>query len=145
MINIKTEEEIKYMKEAGHLNYLTREYIKTLIKPGVTIKELQMETISFLAENCLKEGLINSKEEIGNYYFHGVSHHIGLDTHDPYPRYQGTLKEGMIISCEPGLYFEELGIGVRIEDDILVTKDGNINLSEDIIKEVEDIENFMNK
>ena len=51
----------------------------------------------------------------------------------------------MIISCEPGLYFEELGIGVRIEDDILVTGDGNINLSKDIIKEVEDIENFMSK
>lgn len=120
-------------------------HIITLIKPGVTIRELQNETIAFLAKHCLEQGLISSLEEIKNYYFHGVSHHIGLDTHDPYPRYQGDLKEGMIISCEPGLYFEELGIGVRIEDDILVTSDGNINLSKDIIKEVEDIENFMSK
>ena len=120
-------------------------HIISLIKPGVTIRELQNETIAFLAEHCLEQGLISSLEEIKNYYFHGVSHHIGLDTHDPYPRYQGELKEGMIISCEPGLYFEELGIGVRIEDDILVTSDGNINLSKDIIKEVEDIENFMSK
>ena len=51
----------------------------------------------------------------------------------------------MIISVEPGLYFEELGIGVRIEDDILVTEDGCDNLSKDIIKEIDDIEAFMAK
>ena len=120
-------------------------YIISLIKPGVTIRSLQEETIKFLAQGCLKAGLIKEEKEISSYYFHGVSHHIGLDTHDPYPRYKGELVPGMIISCEPGLYFEELGIGVRIEDDILVTEEGNINLSEDIIKEVEDIENFMSK
>lgn len=120
-------------------------HIIEMIKPGVSIKDLQNETINFLAEGCLKEGLIKEKEEIKNYYFHGVSHHIGLDTHDPYPRYVGVLQPGMIISCEPGLYFEELGIGVRIEDDILVTEDGNENLSEDIIKEIADIEAYMAK
>lgn len=118
-------------------------YIISLIKPGVSIRTLQNETINFLANGCLEAGLIKEKEEIRNYYFHGVSHHIGLDTHDPYPRYVGDLVPGMIISCEPGLYFEELGIGVRIEDDILVTEDGNENLSKDIIKEIDEIENFM--
>lgn len=118
-------------------------HIISMIKPGVTIRELQNETISFLADSCLNEGLINEREEIHNYYFHGISHHIGLDTHDPYPRYQGVLVPGMIISCEPGLYFENLGIGVRIEDDILVTEDGCENLSKDIIKEIDDIENYM--
>ncbi len=120
-------------------------HIISLIKPGISIKELQQETVNFLANECLKAGLINNREEIHNYYFHGISHHIGLDTHDPYPRYKGSLKPGMIISCEPGLYFENLGIGVRIEDDILVTEDGNENLSKDIIKEIDDIENFMDK
>ena len=51
----------------------------------------------------------------------------------------------MIISVEPGLYFEDLGIGVRIEDDILVTEDGCKNLSKDIIKEIDEIEEFMAK
>lgn len=116
-------------------------------KEGVTIKELNNMVIEFLATNCLKAGLINNKEEIEKYYFHSISHHIGLDTHDPVSsndkslkRAEIPLKEGNIISDEPGLYFKELGIGVRIEDDLLITKDGCINLSKDIIKEVEDIE-----
>ena len=108
-------------------------------------KELQEICIEELANGCLKAKLIKTKEEIKNYYFHGISHHIGLDTHDPHPRYAGTLVPGMIISVEPGLYFEELGIGVRIEDDILVVEDGCVNLSKDIIKEVDEIEAFMAK
>lgn len=118
-------------------------HILSLIRPGNTIRNLQNETVRFLAEACLNAGLIKESEEIHRYYFHGISHHIGLDTHDPYPRYATTLVPGMIISCEPGLYFEELGIGVRIEDDILVTEDGCENLSSGIIKEVDEIENFM--
>ena len=120
-------------------------HIISLIKPGVSIRDLQNETINFLGNSCLEQGLIKEFDEIHNYYFHGISHHIGLDTHDPYPRYKGTLVPGMIISCEPGLYFENLGRGVWIEDDILVTEEGNENLSKDIIKEIDDIENFMAK
>ena len=109
------------------------------VRPGVTIKELQEFTVNFLAEGCLKAGLIKDKEEIKKYYFHNISHHIGLDTHDPSFR-EEPLKPGNIISDEPGLYFKELGIGVRIEDDILVTEDGSYNLSGSIIKEIADIE-----
>jgi Xaa-Pro aminopeptidase len=118
-------------------------YIISCIKPGETLRSLQIKTVEYLANECLKHGLISKKEDISNYYFHGISHHIGLDTHDPFPRGNEALVPGMIISCEPGLYFEELGIGVRIEDDILLTEDGNINLSKDIIKEVDDIEAYM--
>ncbi len=53
------------------------------------------------------------------------------------------LQEGMLLTVEPGLYIKEEGIGIRIEDNILITKKGCINLSEDIIKEVDDIERFM--
>ena len=113
------------------------------MRPGVSMREVQKETVDFLAKGCLEAGLIKEYDEIHNYFFHGVSHHIGLDTHDPFPRYTGVLEPGMIISCEPGLYFDNLGIGVRIEDDVLITEDGSDCLSKDIIKEVEDIENFM--
>lgn len=112
------------------------------IKPGITIADLQNITVEFLANECLKAKLIKTPEEIHKYYFHGISHHIGLDTHDPSFR-NLPLEPGNIISDEPGLYFKELGIGVRIEDDILVTEDGSYNLSNQIIKEVQDIENAL--
>lgn len=114
------------------------------IKPGLTMLKLQEFTIDFLSAECLSKGLISSKEEIRDVYYHGVSHCLGLDTHDPdlYNR-QGLLKPGMVITVEPGLYFKQYGIGVRIEDDVLVTETGSDNLSKDIIKDPEDIERLM--
>lgn len=118
-------------------------------RPGITIGDLQRLTIDFLAKRCVEEGLLKSEEEIIDVYFHGVSHLIGLDTHDPYLNPLGKdsktipLEPGMIISDEPGLYFENLGIGVRIEDDLLITSDGVEVLTSSIIKEIDDIERFL--
>ena len=75
-------------------------------------------------------------------YFHGVSHHIGLDTHDPGGDKAIPLAPGMIISDEPGLYIAEKNIGIRIEDDLLITENGCRVLTESIMKEVSDIEAF---
>jgi len=102
---------------------------------------LQNATVEYLASECLEKGIIAKKEDIVNYYFHGISHHIGLDTHDPSDR-ELPLSEGCVISDEPGLYIKEKNIGVRIEDDLLITKDGCEVLSKDIIKEIPDIELF---
>lgn len=110
-------------------------------RPGLTISDLQSFTIEYLASECLNKGLISSKDEIKEYYFHGVSHFIGLDTHDPGERKE-PLAPGNVISNEPGLYFKDLAIGVRIEDDLLITKDGAEVLTKDIIKEVSEIEAF---
>ncbi len=115
--------------------------VANFARPGRTIAELQSFTIEYLASECLTKRLIQDKEDIKKYYFHGVSHHIGLDTHDPMDRTK-PLEAGNIISDEPGLYFKELGIGVRIEDDLLITEDGAEVLTKDIVKEIEDIESF---
>ena len=112
------------------------------IKPGITTKQLNEKLINYYAIELKKIGLINNEEEVRKYYFHGVSHHLGLDTHDACI-YGEHLVEGNIITVEPGLYIEEENIGIRIEDDVLITKDGFINLSSNIIKTVEDIEEFM--
>lgn len=114
------------------------------IKPGITIRELNNLVVDYLATHCLKANLIKNKEDIRNYYFHNISHHIGLDTHDASFR-DLPLEPGNIISDEPGLYFKELGIGVRIEDDILVTEEGSYNLSGNIIKEISEIEKFISR
>ena len=115
-----------------------------MIKPGITIRELNNLVIDYLATHCLKANLIKNKEDIRNYYFHNISHHIGLDTHDCSFR-DLPLEPGNIISDEPGLYFKELGIGVRIEDDILVTEEGRYKLSGNIIKEISEIEKFISR
>jgi Xaa-Pro aminopeptidase len=115
------------------------EMIINMAKPGLTIVDLQKATIEFFKKECLKEGLIKSPEEIGQIYYHNVSHHLGLDTHDPIQR-DVPLEPGCVITVEPGLYIKELGIGIRIEDDILITESGCENLSIDIPKSIAEIE-----
>ena len=94
------------------------------MRPGITLKEANEFAKMFLANECFEKGLISSKEDIGRVYYHSVSHHLGLDTHDGTDRVS-KLVPGNVVTCEPGLYFKELGIGVRIEDDILITATGS--------------------
>lgn len=110
-------------------------------KPGITTRELNNILVKYYEKELKKIGLIKDASEVSKYYYHGVSHHIGLDCHDLCE--YGPLKPGCIISNEPGLYIEEEGIGIRIEDDILITETGAEWLSPNIIKTVEDIENFI--
>ncbi len=112
-------------------------------KEGKTLTELNNILINYYEDVLPKVGL---NKPVNTYYYHGVSHFLGLDTHDV-DLFRGTtkLKAGMVITVEPGLYVEDEGLGIRIEDDILITKDEPINLSEGIIKTVNDIELFFAK
>lgn len=112
------------------------------IRPGVTMNELNQIATKNLAEGLLKLGIIENESEVRKYYFHSIGHHLGLDTHDPSFR-DIPLEPGNVITDEPGIYIKELGIGIRIEDDILVTTDGSYCLSGQIIKEIDDIEKAM--
>jgi Xaa-Pro aminopeptidase len=77
------------------------------------------------------------------YFMHGTSHHLGLDVHDFASRYK-PFEAGNILTCEPGIYIPEEGLGIRLENDILITKDGNIDLMAGIPVEAEHIEEIMN-
>ncbi|MCD8740712.1 aminopeptidase P N-terminal domain-containing protein [Mucilaginibacter roseus] len=77
------------------------------------------------------------------YFMHGTSHHLGIDVHDYASRYK-PFESGNILTCEPGIYIPEEGLGIRIENDILITADGNIDLMADIPVETEHIEEIMN-
>ena len=114
------------------------------VKPGLTLKDLQEETIKLIKKALKKLNLIKKDEEYKKYYMHSVSHQLGLQAHDLVD-HSKKLEAGYVITVEPGIYIPEEKLGVRIEDDILVTKDGHENLSKDIPKEINDIENIMKK
>ncbi|WP_454053698.1 aminopeptidase P family protein [Clostridium sp. Marseille-Q7071] len=118
--------------------------IEAAVKPGVMWKDINELSKKELAKGCKELGLIKEDNELSNYYFHSFGHFLGLDTHDV-GHYNIPLQPGMILTNEPGLYISEEGIGIRIEDDLLVTEDGCINLSKDIIKEIDEIEEFMTR
>jgi Xaa-Pro aminopeptidase len=132
-----------------------------MIKPNVLRSDLQKKSEELLCMGMVKLGILQGsvkkllkKKAHKKYYPHGIGHWMGLDVHDdcPYKTKKSKeipLKAGMILTIEPGIYLDKndknipkkyRGIGIRIEDDILVTKDGCENLSKDIKKEIEDIE-----
>ena len=113
-------------------------------KPGVTTRELNDIAKKVLGEGLVAMGMIAEVSEVGKYYMHGVSHSIGIDVHD-ISLVGDVLKPGWVISDEPGLYVDEEEIGIRIEDDLLITEDGCEVLSKDIIKDPDEIEAFMAK
>lgn len=111
-------------------------------KPGLTLNDLNVVAKKSLAKGCIGIGLIEKEDEINKYYFHSVSHSLGLDTHDVWIG-AAKLKKGVVITNEPGLYIEEEGIGIRLENDLLITEDGCVNLSKHIPIEIEEIEELM--
>lgn len=112
-------------------------------RPGLSIKELNNMVIEYYREELPKHNLM---KDVSEYYFHGIGHMLGLDTHDISNSDRDiVLKPGMVMTNEPGLYIEDECLGIRIEDDILITDDGCINLSANIIKTTEDIEKFMKR
>lgn len=102
------------------------------VKPGLRVKDIHK-----VAQDFIKE------KGYGDYFFHGTSHYLGMDTHDV-GSYEKPLEAGVIITVEPGIYIAKEEIGIRIEDDVLVTKDGHKVLSHSP-KEIDEIESMMSK
>lgn len=104
-----------------------------LLRPGITWQEHMKAVDKITGEELKKLKLIttNKREHVRPYFPHAVSHSLGLDTHDVCD-YSQPIEEGMVLTVEPGIYIPNEGIGIRIEDDILITKDGSRNLSKDI-------------
>ena len=114
-------------------------------KPGITTGQLNQMVIDYYESRLDDLGLRKDGKGVRDYYYHGVSHSLGLDTHDISHGRNMPLQPGMVITVEPGLYIEEEGIGVRIENDVLITEDGIIDLSAAIPSTVEEIEAIMAK
>ena len=122
--------------------------ITKLYRPGGTINEINETTYKLMEQEMIALGLFTAEDVkkqnpdkplYKKYLMHGVSHHIGLDVHDSIDKFK-PFAPGMILTCEPGLYIRDEGIGIRIENDLLITEGEPINLFEGLPTEIEEIE-----
>lgn len=124
-----------------------------MLKPGAIVKEIN-ENVGRLIEKELVDLKLLTVDDIKNedpawpaykkYFMHGTSHFLGLDVHDV-GYFNEPIQAGMVFTCEPGVYIREEAIGIRIENDILVTEKGPVDLMKNIPIEAEEIEDLMNK
>jgi Xaa-Pro aminopeptidase len=128
-------------------------YAKSILKPGISIVDYTEKVGEEATQQFLKIGLLR-KSQVKNedpenrayrkYLYHGISHHLGLDVHDLGTRTE-PIKAGMLFTIEPGIYIEEEQMGVRIENNFWITKNGNQDLMKNIPITVEEIETLMKK
>ncbi|HET9055773.1 MAG TPA: Xaa-Pro aminopeptidase [Chitinophagaceae bacterium] len=128
-------------------------YAKSLLKPGITIVNYTDKVGDEATREFLKLGLL-TKSDVKNedkenrayrkYLYHGISHHLGIDVHDLGTRTE-PIKAGMLFTVEPGIYIEEEKMGVRIENNIWITKSGNKDLFKNVPISVDEIEALMKK
>lgn len=123
-----------------------------MLRPGTMFKEYNTEIGSIMENELVKLGLLDKhalkKQDPKNplfkkYFMHGTSHYLGLDVHDV-GSMDWPMQEGMVFTCEPGIYILEEELGIRLENDILVTANGPEDLMKNIPVEIEEIENLMN-
>ena len=128
-------------------------YAKSLLKPGISVLDYTEKvgdeaTVQFMQIGLLKEEDFKNEDPENRayrkYLYHGISHHLGIDVHDLGTRTE-PVKEGMLFTIEPGIYIQEEGIGVRIENNVWITKDGNVDLFEGIPITAEEIELAMKR
>ena len=131
--------------------HVMKEAQKMLIA-GTIWNEYHDEVGKIMESELIKLGLLD-KHDVAKqdpksplykkYFMHGTSHHLGLDVHDFASRYK-PVEVGNILTCEPGIYIQEEGLGIRLENNILITREGNVDLMADIPLEAEEIESIMN-
>jgi Xaa-Pro aminopeptidase len=128
-------------------------YAKTMLRPGTRYEEYVQNVGLAMEEELILLGLLDAAAVKAQdpeaplykkYFMHGTSHYLGLDVHDVGYRY-AQFEAGMVFTCEPGIYIPEEGLGIRLENDILLTENGNFDLMGNIPLEAEEIEDLMNR
>jgi len=141
----------KRQKEVYSACLHLHDYGKSLLKPGITVVKYTEMVGDEASKTFQKIGLL-SKNDIKNetpdnrayrkYLYHGISHHLGIDVHDLGTKTE-PIKAGMLFTVEPGIYIEEEKFGVRVENNVWITKNGNVDLMKNIPRKAEEIERLM--
>lgn len=130
-------------KQVYEIVLKAQEKVIDAIAPDVPYLNLNEIVKEHYFEELSKIGLIKTKEEVANYYYHNIGHFLGAETHDVGKTIGAVLQKDMVLTVEPGLYIKEWEIGIRIEDDVLVTDGGCEVLTKKLPKTVSEIENYM--
>lgn len=143
----------KRQKEVYNACLHLHDYAKSILKPGISILKYTDKVGEEATKQFLKIGLL-SKTDIKNedknnpayrkYLYHGISHHLGIDVHDLGTRTE-PIQAGMVFTVEPGIYIKEEAMGVRIENNVWITKTGNQDLFKNIPIKAEEIETLMRR
>ena len=143
----------KRQKEVYNACLYLHNYAKGILKPGISIVDYTDKVGEEATQQFIKIGLI-TKSDVKNedkenrayrkYLYHGISHHLGIDVHDLGTRTE-PIKAGMVFTVEPGIYIEQEQMGIRIENNFWITKNGNIDMMKNIPITVEEIEKLMSK
>ena len=120
----------------------TNKEIISMVAPGVELMDLHLKSREIIGKELVELGLLDNAMDVSKYYMHGLGHFLGMDTHDLGGR-NAVLEPGNVITVEPGIYIPEEKLGVRIEDDVLVTEEGYCVLSQNIPKEISEIEEIL--
>ena len=139
-------------KEVYNACLTIHNYAKSILKPGISVVDYTEKVGEEATKQFVEIGLLTQEEtekEGGNtayrkYLYHGISHHLGIDVHDLGTRTE-PLKAGMLLTVEPGIYIEAEQMGIRIENNVWLTEDGNIDLMKNIPITVEEIEAAMKR
>lgn len=141
----------KRQKEVYNACLHLHDYAKSLLKPGITIVDYTDKVGAEASRTFIKIGLLRASDVKNQdpeqplyrkYLYHGISHHLGLDVHDLGTRTE-PIREGMLFTVEPGIYIEEEKMGIRIENNCWITRNGNKDLMKHIPITVDEIERYM--
>jgi Xaa-Pro aminopeptidase len=148
-VNGRFSKRQKQVYEAVHdvLNFATQH-----MTSGTYWVDYQKEVEKYMESKLIDLGLFTRKEVenqdknqplFKKYFMHGVAHHLGIDVHDVWDKYK-PFAPGMVLTCEPGIYIREEGLGIRLENNLLITDNGAVNLMNHIPIHWEEIETIMN-
>jgi len=138
-------------KEVYHAVLRVQKAAIQMLKPGNTLEEYHKEVGHIMENELIGLGVLDPEKAKNQnqdsplykkYFMHGTSHHLGLDVHDFSNKYR-KFEEGMVFTCEPGIYIKEENIGIRLENNILLSKGSPVDLTGNIAIETEDIEDLM--
>jgi len=148
-VNGRFTKRQKQVYQAVHdvLNFASQ-----IMTTGTYWVDYQKEVEKYMESKLIDLGLFTRKDVenqdkhqplFKKYFMHGVAHHLGIDVHDVWDKYK-PFGPGMVLTCEPGIYIREEGLGIRLENNLLITDKGTVNLMKNIPIHWEEIETLMN-